>query len=938
MLTRGSIYLTGDGPLLAGIIMKTLRLLFRVVSLSVLLASCGGGGGDEAPAGVAVVSSAGIELVAGGIGGAGNRDATGTDSRFYQPFGIAVAADGTRYIADNLNHTIRKVSPAGAVTTLAGKVGEPGTADGTGAAARFNRPGGVALAADGTLYVSDAGNFTIRAISPAGEVTTLAGLAGTSGMLNGTGNAARLGAVAGLVVASDGVIYFCDLDNRLIRKVTPAGEVSSVAGLAGWSGNVDGTGTDARFNLPVGIAVDGSDVLYVTDAGAHTIRRVTTAGVVTTLAGGAGSSGLVDANGTSARFNAPYGVVAEADGTLYVADTLNTVVRKVTPAGDVSTLASLANVPAPGVAVAAPTGIGHDGSGLLYVTDANNHRVLSVTAAGVVTPVLGAAPLTGAANGTGAAARFSLPAGVAVDDLGTVYVADTGNHTVRKVTAGGVVTTLAGTAGLPGSADGLGATARFNQPIGLALDSAGNLYVADAGNFVIRKVTPAGQVTTLAGQAGQFGGVDGTGSAARFSLPVAVAVDTAGNVYVSDQVNHAIRKVTAAGEVTTLAGTLGAAGNADGTGSAARFRSPGGIGVDANGTVYVADYGNDLLRAVTAAGEVTTLAGVSGAAGVVLGALPGGLNQPQGLALGTKGELYVSSENAVLKVTTPTPIPVFDVALTGSATTLIEGQSLTLTWSSRDATNCQATGDWSGALATSGSTTVTVGAAGTYTYTLTCDENGGPGVKSDAVTVTVVPPTPLLTMSGSKAFVAPGDPFTLTWAGTNITSCTASGAWSGARATNGSETLTPAAGNQSYTLTCTGSGGSVSRTVNVSVAPPPLVTLTASATSVKVGTPFTLTWTSSNASTCVAAGGGWSGVRATSGSETFTLTTAGVVSYTLSCSGGGGTKVTGVTITATDSGGGGGGGGSSGGGGGGGALDLWGLLALGGLLLRRRRE
>ncbi len=203
---------------------------------------------------------------------------------------------------------------------------------------------------------------------------------------------------------------------------------------------------------------------------------------------------------------------------------------------------------------------------------------------------------------------------MAVDSAGNVYVADTGNSTIREVTPAGVVTTLAGWSGHTGSGDGTGSAARFYDPEGVAVDSTGNVYVADYFNYTIRKVTPAGVVTTLAGSVGSSGTNDGVGSAARFSYPKGVAVDSAGNVYVADNGNSTIRQVTPAGVVTTLAGSPGLYGSSDGTGSNARFGGPSGVAVDSADNVYVADTDNQTIRKVTPAGVVTTLAGSPGPA------------------------------------------------------------------------------------------------------------------------------------------------------------------------------------------------------------------------------------------------------------------------------------------------------------------------------------
>jgi hypothetical protein len=225
-----------------------------------------------------------------------------------------------------------------------------------------------------------------------------------------------------------------------------------------------------------------------------------------------------------------------------------------------------------------------DGAGNVYVADTLNDTIRKVTPAGVVTTLAGKAGVSGTNNGTGNIARFNTPFGVAVDSATNVYVADTYNLMIRKITPAGVVTTLVQPAAL------------LFSPSGVAVDSATNVYVADYGNHIIRKVTPAGAVTTLAGWAGSSGTNDGTGTAARFYYPSSVAVDGATNVYVADNYNYTIRKITPAGVVTTLAGQPTRFGTNDGTGSTAGFNLPSGVAVDDSGNVYVADTYNYTIR------------------------------------------------------------------------------------------------------------------------------------------------------------------------------------------------------------------------------------------------------------------------------------------------------------------------------------------------------
>jgi sugar lactone lactonase YvrE len=342
--------------------------------------------------------------------------------------------------------------------------------------------------------------------------------------------------------------------------------------------------------------------------------------------------------------------VSNGSGTA-TADVSSVQVSCVEAQAQVSTLAgSAAAGSADGTAAEAlfnsPQALAADISGNVYVADTNNHQIRKITPAGVVTTFAGSTA-RGAADGTGVAAQFAWPAGVAVDASGNVYVADF-NHKIRKITPLGVVTTLAGS-GTAGSADGTGAAAQFNTPGGIAVDANGNLYVADIANNMIRKITPDLVVTTLAGSTTP-GFVDDTGTSARFNSPWGVAVDAGGNVYVTDNGNNVIRKITPVGLVTTFAGS-GAHGSAGGVGADAQFRGPSGISANISGSLYVTDLGNHAIRKITPAGLVTTLAG-SGTPGSADGiGTAAQFNSPWDVQLDASGNLYAVSGHAIRKIT-----------------------------------------------------------------------------------------------------------------------------------------------------------------------------------------------------------------------------------------------------------------------------------------------
>ena len=582
-------------------------------------------------------------------GGIGNADAAGNNARFWNPSGVAVDASGNVYVADMSNHTIRKISPAGDVSVLAGFPGALGTANGTGSDARFWNPQGVAWdAMSGLVYVLDKSNQQVRAITTGGTVSVLAGGLQQTGTADGAGAAARFNNPQAFAVDAAGNLFVADSGNHTIRKVTAAGVVTTVAGIAGSSGSTDGASGVAQFKNPAGIAVDASGNLFVADTGNHTIRMITPGGVVSTLAGSVGSSGSSDGTGSAAKFNTPMGLTI-AGGNVIVADKTNALIRQVTSAGVVTTLAGTAGSRsgADGTGAAArfhdPQSVAVDGSGNVFIADTTNCTIRKMAAGAVVTTFAGLATNRGSTNGTGTAARFFGPEGAVLDSSGNLFVADTQNHTIRKVTPAGVVTLFAGTAGSQGSTDATGTVARFRYPQGLAIDTADNLYVADTGNHTIRKITPSAVVTTLAGLAQTPGSADGAGSAARFNNPNSLAVDAAGDLYVTDASNHTIRKMTAAGVVTTFAGLAGSSGTGNGTGSAARFNTPCGIAIGPGGNLYVADTNNHFLRMITPGGVVTTAAGAAGASGSADG--PAGLarfRNPRGIAFDSAGSLFIA--------------------------------------------------------------------------------------------------------------------------------------------------------------------------------------------------------------------------------------------------------------------------------------------------------
>jgi sugar lactone lactonase YvrE len=514
-----------------------------------------------------------------GTPGVGSDDGPVATAQFNRPMSVAADAAGNLYIADFNNYTIRKLSTSGVVTTVAGRAGVSGTTDGRGGQALFNGPTGVAVDANGNLFVTEQGNGRLRKITPNGAVSTV-----TTGLSHPTG----------VVAASDGTLYVTDVGYQGVMKVVGS-TVTALAGGSGIASLAEGTGSAARFNGPQGIAIDASGTLYVADYWNSRIRTVTPGGTTASLA-----AYISNVNG-----------VALSGTTLFITAETNTIWSGPV-SGSIGIIAGSSNFVGNGDGTGAaarfnsPRGITADGAGNAIVADVSNHILRRVTTAGAVTTIAGVKTVQGYLDGTGTAAQFKLPYGLAADANGNVFVADAGAYTVRKIAPGGIVTTLAGSPGLSGSADGSGSAARFYFPWDLACDAAGNVYVSDTSNYTIRKITPAGVVTTVAGLAGSFGSADGVGSAARFYGPEGLAFDSAGNLFVADNSNNTIRKIAPDGTVTTVAGVAGSTGTTDGTGNAARFNHPSEMAIDAADNLYVHDGYNYTIRKITPAGVVTT--------------------------------------------------------------------------------------------------------------------------------------------------------------------------------------------------------------------------------------------------------------------------------------------------------------------------------------------
>ncbi len=678
--------------------------------------------------------------------------ATATSVSVY-PRTITHDASGNIYFADYTR--IYELNAGGTLSVVAGTGFYGQGADGAPASmSAISSPNGLAFDSAGNLYLST-GNRIRKVDAATHNITTIAGgLTGGFAGDNGPASAALLNGVSGIAIDSVGNLYVCDSVNNRVRKVAlSTGIITAFAG-NGATGSLTGTNGDgaqataAQLQAPSSIAFDSSGNTYIADRNHNKIRKVTSSGVISTIAGtgqfGFAGDGLA---ATSANLGAPYSVVGDASGNLYIGDTSNVRIRKLVLAtGIITTVAGSGisgssgdNGPALSASFSDPVAVDVDRAGSLYAADLEAGTLRKIISSGTITTVAGGG--SGGDGGAGLDAQFNYPSQVAfnpsahliyisedtriramdsvsgkistfagtgvsgfngdsgpatqarlgrfgapaaLDASHNVYIADISNQRIRRIDAAtGVITTIAGTGDTGFSGDGGDAkAAKLNTPNDVKLDSAGNIYFADMGNHRVRKIDAvSGVITTVAGgdtpsSAGGFAGDGGAAAKAQLHSPAGIAFDAAGNLYIADYNNHRIRKVTAAGVISTIAGSdtpnnAGGFAGDNGPAVSAQMNKPYSVCADASGNLFIAEYGGSRIRRVAVDGTIATIAGngtpgFSGDGGIATSAT---INQPQGVAVDSAGQVYIS-DTFNMRVRMLTPVRITSEGIVNGASNL----------------------------------------------------------------------------------------------------------------------------------------------------------------------------------------------------------------------------------------------------------------------------
>jgi uncharacterized protein (TIGR03437 family) len=557
---------------------------------------------DSADSRIRKVSPTGIISTFAGTGFPGFSGDRGpaAQAEIDTPGGIAIDANNNVYFADRGNNRVRRISPDGTINTVAGNGSMGVPADGGPALSASISPYGIAVDTKGNLYIGDVSHYRIRKVDTNGMITTIAG-SGQEGYGgdNGPGVDALIGETGALVVDANFNVYFADISNALVRKIDPTGNISPFAGSGDTGYTDDGIPATQELMLPTGLAFDQAGNLYISDVNLNRIIKIDTTLTATTVAGNetagfTGDGGLA----LNAELNFPNGLAVDSSSALYIADELNQRVRKVSQQA-ITTIAGTNNRdggPAVQAFLASPDGIAVSGSNVVALADSGNLEVREFTVGGKINGA-------GQVNGS--------PGGVTFDAAGDLFATDDEPY-VLKITSSGVTSIVAGSGVTGFSGDGGSAlSASFNDPEGIAVDVAGNIYVADFNNERIRKVdAQTGLISTIAGN-GQYQASGDNGPATAATLdPADLAIDGKGDLFVADLVNNRIRKIAPDGTISTVAGTGAAGYTGDGGPAvAAQLTTPSGVAVDAAGNLYIADSINAVVRRVTAGGLITTIAG-----------------------------------------------------------------------------------------------------------------------------------------------------------------------------------------------------------------------------------------------------------------------------------------------------------------------------------------